>query len=224
MLAFREEKLRATDEMTDEENKSIVKSVVDPKPGLLADDEIDFQDINFSPNTTDNTYKLPPKVQKHLGEMVIDATEPKIEQDLYIDNDLDSFIFADNSENNDDFMVIDVKPKNEQIKREVVSDDDDKTKKFHISPPEDYIHIEKSLNTMIIEISSGSEDEVTYVKTTPSHLRGRLRRKLNKEDKKKKEKREVIVVGDNDDEDNEVDFVREIPSHPRDRLWRKIRN
>ena len=161
MLAFREEELRATDEMTDEENKSIVKSVVDPTPGLLADDEIDFQDINFSPNTTDNTYQLSPKVQKHLGEMVIDAIEPKIEQDLYIDNDLDSFIIADNSENNDDFMVIDVKPKNEQIKREVVSDDDDKTKKFHISPLEDYIHIEKSLNTMIIEISSGSEDEVT---------------------------------------------------------------
>ena len=85
-------------------------------PGLLVNDEMDFQDINFSPNTTDNTYKLPPKVEKHLDEMVIDAIS-KIEQDLYIDDDLDSFMFADyDSENNSDSVVINVKPKNEQVK------------------------------------------------------------------------------------------------------------
>ena len=35
-------------------------------------------------------------------------------------------------------------------------------KKFMYLPPEDYIDIEKSLNTTVIEISSGSEDEVIY--------------------------------------------------------------
>ena len=48
-LALREEELRAADEMANEENKNVVKSVVDPTPGLLADDQIDFQDINFPP-------------------------------------------------------------------------------------------------------------------------------------------------------------------------------
>ena len=82
--------------------------------------------------------------------------------------------------------------------------------------------VKKSSNLTVIEISSSSE--VSYIKTTPSHPRDRLRQKLNKEDEKKKEKEEVIVVGDNDDEDNNVDFVRVTPSHPRDRLRRKIRN
>ena len=84
--------------------------------------------------------------------------------------------------------------------------------------------LEKSLNTTVIEISSSSEDEVSYIKTTLSHSRDRVRQKLNKENKEKKEKGEVIVVGDNDDEDNDVDFVRVTTSHPRDRLRRKIRN
>ena len=140
-------------------------------PGLLVNDEMDFQDINFSPNTTDNTYKLPPKVEKHIDEMVID-TIPKIEQDLYIDDDLDSFMLADyDSENNSDSIVIDVKPKNEQVKRKVDSDVED----------EDYVDIEKSLNTTIIEISSDSEGEVTYTKTTPSHPRDRLKQKIKEE-------------------------------------------
>ena len=62
---------------------------------LLVKDEIDFQDINFPPNTADNTYKLQPKVKKNLDEMVIDAVQPRTEQDLYIDNDFDSFMIVD---------------------------------------------------------------------------------------------------------------------------------
>ena len=54
-LAFREEELRAADKIPDEENKNITKSIVDPTPGLLVNDEMDFQDINFSTNTTDNS-------------------------------------------------------------------------------------------------------------------------------------------------------------------------
>ena len=69
---------------------------------------------------------------------------------------------------------------------------------------------------MIIKVFSDSEDEVSYIKTTPSHPRNRLRQKLNKEDEKKKEKREVTVVGDKDDEDSDFNFVRVTPSHPRD--------
>ena len=68
LLTLREEELRATDEIADEENKNIIKSTVDPMPGLLVNDEMDFQDINFLSNTTDNTYKLQPKVQKHLDD------------------------------------------------------------------------------------------------------------------------------------------------------------
>ena len=82
-LAFRKEELRAADEIANEENKNIIKSVVDPMSGLLLNDEIDFQHINLSSNTTDNTYKLPPKVEKHLDEIVIDAI-PKIEQDCWL--------------------------------------------------------------------------------------------------------------------------------------------
>ena len=67
-LTLREEELKVTDEIADEENKNIIKSTVDPTPGLLVKDEMDFQDINFLPNTTDNTYKLQPKVQKHLDD------------------------------------------------------------------------------------------------------------------------------------------------------------
>ena len=62
-LTLREGELRAADKIADEENKDIIKSIVDPMPGLLVNDEMDFQDINSPPNTTDNTYKLQPKVK-----------------------------------------------------------------------------------------------------------------------------------------------------------------
>ena len=127
---LREEELRAVDEIADEENKGIIKRIVDPIPGLLVDNDIDFQDINFSPSSIDNTYKLLPAVQKQLDEIVIDTIQPKIEQDLYIDTDLDLFMFVGEPKNDNDSMVIDVKLKNERIKRKVDSDDDvDETKK-----------------------------------------------------------------------------------------------
>ena len=130
-LMLREAELRAADKIVDEENKGIIESVVDPTPGLLVNDETDFQDINFPPNTTDNTYKLQPKIKKHVDEMVIDAVQPNIEQDLYTDEDFDSFMIVDDDEkvkNNDN--VIDVKPENEQVKNSV-------NEKTRISPPKD---------------------------------------------------------------------------------------
>ena len=42
-------------------------------------------------------------------------------------------------------------------------------------------------------------------------------------EKIKEEEKQAIVVGDNDDEDNDVDFIRITPSHPGDRLRRKLR-
>ena len=78
-------------------------------------------------------YKLLPAVQKQLDEIVIDTIQPKIEQDLYIDNDLDSFMFVGEPKNGNDSMVIDVKLKNERMKRKVDSDDDvDETKNMLI--------------------------------------------------------------------------------------------
>ena len=61
--------------------------------------------------------------------MVIDAIQPKIEQDLYVDDDFDSFVIADDDKkvkSNDSVIIC-------------------------ISPPEDYIDIEKSLNTTVIK-------------------------------------------------------------------------
>ena len=131
---LREEELRAADKIANEENKGIIKSIVDPTPGLWVGDEIDFQDINFSPNTTRNTYKSLPAGQKQLDEMLVDVMQPKIEQDLYIDDDLDSFMFVDEPKNDNDSLIIGVKLKKEQIKSKVDSnDDDDKTEKIHIS-------------------------------------------------------------------------------------------
>ena len=107
-LAFREKELRAADEIRMKKLRTSSKTLLIQR--------VVNQDINFSPNTTDNTHKLPLKAEKHLDEMVIDAI-PKIEKYLYIDDDLDSFMFADyDSENNSNSMVIDVKLKDEPVK------------------------------------------------------------------------------------------------------------
>ena len=42
-------------------------------------------------------------------------------------------MFVDEPKNDKDSRVIDVKPKNEQVKRKVDSDDDDETKNIYIS-------------------------------------------------------------------------------------------
>ena len=52
-----------------------------------------------------------------------------------------------------------------------------------------------------------------FVKTVPSHPRGRLKRKLKRQRLAKQKK------SDNDD----VVFMKKVPSHPRDRLKRQQR-
>ena len=85
-LTVNEDELRAADEVADEENKNVIRSIVDPAPGLVVDDEIYFNGIDFLPETADSTYKLTPKVQKHLDEMVLDSIQPKNEEDIYTDD------------------------------------------------------------------------------------------------------------------------------------------
>ena len=76
-LAFREEELKAADEIADEENKNVIKSIVNPTPGLVVDDEINNKDIYFPPNTTDNIYQLAPKVEKELNDIFVDRIIPQ---------------------------------------------------------------------------------------------------------------------------------------------------
>ena len=59
----------------------------------MEDDEIDFKDIDFAPKTTGNPYKLTPKAQKLLDEMVLDSIQPRNEKGIYIDDELDSYVF-----------------------------------------------------------------------------------------------------------------------------------
>ena len=73
-------------------------------------------------------------------------------------------IADDDKEGKHNDNIIDVKPKNEQIKNSA-------HEKNHVSPHDDYVDVGKSLNATIREISSGSEDEVSYIKTTPSNPR-----------------------------------------------------
>ena len=189
-LTVNENELRAADEVADEENKNVIESIVDPTPGLVVDDEIDFKDINFPPETTGNTYKLPPKVQKQLDEMVLDTVQPKNEEDIYIDDGLDSYMFQDDDE------TIDYSSKTEM-----------EEDKIQMDASEDYANITKSLDTTITEISSDDEeDEPMYVSTRPSHPRDRLKR-IRKSDV-------VGLVLEN----NDVGFVKVNLSHPRDRL------
>ena len=141
-LTVNEDELRPADEVADEENKNVIKRIVDPAPGLVVDDEIDFKDIDFPPETTDNTYKLTPKVQKHLQEMVLDGIQPKNEEDIYIDDELDSYVFQDDDE------TIDYRTKTKVEKD-----------KIEIDALKDYANISKSLNTTVIEISSHAEEE-----------------------------------------------------------------
>ena len=97
-LTINEDELRIADGVADEENKNVIESIVDPAPGLVADNETGFKDIDFPSETTDNTYNLTPKVQKHRDDIVLDSIQPKNEGDIYIDDELDFYVFQDDDE------------------------------------------------------------------------------------------------------------------------------
>ena len=97
---------------------------------------MEFQDINFPPNTTD---KLQPKVQKHLDKMEIDAVQPKIEQDLYIEDDFDSFMIVN------DGKKVKVGEVNTMKRREAIMDKINK----QLPPNNDTYYIEHNRTTVV---------------------------------------------------------------------------
>ena len=89
--------------------------------------------------------------------MTFDSIQPKTEEDIYTDDELDSYVFQDD----DETLAY-------QTKTEVEED------KTEIDALEDYGNISKSLNTTVIELSS-YEEEPMYITTTPSYPRDRLK-------------------------------------------------
>ena len=99
--------LDAANEVADQENKELIKGIIDPAPGLFIDDELKPNEQNFK-NTTDNVFNRPPQVQQQLDETmfkkimkkrIIKPTPPEIipnvvpkTEDFFIDdNEFDSF-------------------------------------------------------------------------------------------------------------------------------------
>ena len=162
-LAFREEELKAADEIADEENKNVIKSIVDPTPGLVVDDEINSNDINFLPNTTDNIYQLPPKVQKELNYVIVDGIIPqqKFDNEPRIDVDYEEEIKP---------TKIDVPPPKDYAQIE---------KLLHKTTIE--IHDDKVEDT---DVDINDNDDVDILNISPSHPRDHLRRKIRNRDNK----------------------------------------
>ena len=132
----------------------------------MVDDKINNNDINFLPNTTDNIYQLPPKVEKELNDIFVDGIIPqqKFDNEPTIDVDYEEEI---------------------------------KPTKIVVPPPKDYVQIEKSLNKTTVEIHDdkvedidvdiNDNNDVDIVNITPSHPRGRLRRKIRNRNNKEKQ-------------------------------------
>ena len=198
-LARREKELKAENEVADKKIKNLVKDIIDPMSGLFADDQIGFQQIS-QPNTTDNTYKLKPQVEKQLNEMVFkNVQQPPIQQPpppLPIQNIRqngfyigDFYIFT--VDEPDSLAVID-------LKTHVVQDD-----QLMTEHSKDQLEISKSLRDADIEMISDPK-EITYIRTVSTRPRNRLLRKVRNHPYNLKQ--------------DEVKFMRQAPVHPRDRL------
>ena len=116
-LALRDEELKAENNIAQQKTKKIIKDIIDPAPGLLINDTFNQQkDTNIdTQKNTDNTYKLKPDVQKQLSDTILKIFAPppitqpippppyqNIDQeqlppteDIFIDDELNSFVFAD---------------------------------------------------------------------------------------------------------------------------------
>ena len=55
----------------------------------MVDDKTNDNDINFPPNTTDNIYQLPPKVEKELNDIFVDGIIPQQKFDNEPTTDVD---------------------------------------------------------------------------------------------------------------------------------------
>ena len=69
--------------------KNVIKRIVDPTASLVVDDEMNNYDINFLPNTTDNIYQLPPKVEKEQNDIFVDGIIPQQKFDNEPTTDVD---------------------------------------------------------------------------------------------------------------------------------------
>ena len=165
-LAFREVEFKAADEISNEENKNVVKSIVDPTSGLVVDDEMNNNDINFPPNTTDNIYQLPPKVEKELNDIFVDGIIPqqKFDNEPTIDVDYEEEIKP---------TKIVVPPPKDYAQIEKLLGKT--TVEIHNDKVED------------IDVDINDYDDVDIINITPSHPRDRLRRKIEDNDNKERD-------------------------------------
>ena len=166
LLAFRQEELKAADEIVDGENKNVIESIVNPTPGLVIDDKINNNDIKFSPNTTDNIYQLPPQVEKKLNDIFVDEIIPqqKFDNEPTIDVDYEEEIKA---------TKIVVSPPNDYAQTEKTLN------KTTVETHEDKVED--------IDIDFNDNDDVDIVNITPSHPRDHLCRKTRNKDNKERD-------------------------------------
>ena len=153
-LAIRDEEIKAENEIADQKMKKLIKDIIDPTPGVFVNDIINFQDINvLKPNTTDNTYKLKPDVQKLLHETNDD------QESFYNDDDLSSFVFAKDETDSSSTPVIKLEPPKPETNNQI-----------DIKPSDDKIQVTKSLNNTDVKMTS-KPTTGTYIKTTSAKNR-----------------------------------------------------
>ena len=153
-LAIRDEEIKAENEIADQKMKKLIKDIIDPTPGIFVNDNINFQDINvLKPNTTDNTYKLKPDVQKQLHETNDD------QESFYNDDDLSSFVFAKDETDSSSTPVIKLDPPKPETNNQI-----------DIVPSDEKIQVTKSLNNTDVEMTSKPTTS-TYTKTTSAKNR-----------------------------------------------------
>ena len=129
----------------------------------MVDDEINNNDINFLPNTTDNMYQLPPKVQKELNYVFVDGIIPqqKLDNEPKIDVDYEEEIKP---------TKIDVPPPKDYAQIEKL-----------LNKTTIEIHDDKVEDT---DVDINDNDDVDIVNISPSHPRDHLRRKIRNRDNK----------------------------------------
>ena len=132
----------------------------------MVDDKINNNDINFLPNTTDNIYQLPPKVEKELNDIFADGVIPqqKFDNEPTIDVDYEEEIKP---------TKIVVPPPKDYVQIE---------KSLNKTTVE--IHDDKVEDT---DVDINDNNDVDIVNITPSHPRDRLCRKTRNRDNKERQ-------------------------------------
>ena len=132
----------------------------------MVDDKINNNDINFLPNTTDNIYQLPPKVEKELNDIFVDGIIPqqKFDNEPTIDVDYEEEIKP---------TKIVVPPPKDYV--QIEKSLNKTTVEIHDGKVED------------IDVDINDNNDVDIVNITPSHSRDRLCRKTRNRDNKERQ-------------------------------------